>query len=81
MSPRRRQSLGDQDRSLLARIGLSPWMPVVGLLAPAGYALYRAFSADDAVSGFLSAVLWPGIALYVIGVGILWLGWNANLDQ
>ena len=80
MRPRRRSPTPDTPATLLGRIGLSHWMLSIALVAPLGYAAYRA-TANGGVDAFLGALLWPGALLYVIAVGVLWMGWTANLDQ
>ncbi|MSQ61557.1 MAG: hypothetical protein EXR43_03125 [Dehalococcoidia bacterium] len=80
MSPRHRKPTPDTPTTLLGRIGLNRWMLSIALIAPLGYAAYRA-AADESVGAFLGALLWPGALLYVITVGVLWMGWTANLDQ
>jgi hypothetical protein len=56
-------------------------MPVVALLAPLAWAAWEAASADaGAGSAFLSALLWPGVALYAGAVALLWAGWKIDLE-
>ena len=80
MSPKRRRTRADTDTTLLGRVGLNLWMLGIALIAPLSYAAYAA-TADGGAGAFLSALLWPGAVLYAITVGVLWMGWTANLDQ
>lgn len=57
------------------------WMPVVALLAPLIWAAWTAVSADaDALAEAARAMLWPGVALYLGAVAILWAGWKIELE-
>ncbi len=57
------------------------WMPIVALLAPLIWAAWEAASADnDAAGAALSALLWPGAALYLGAVAVLWAGWKIELE-
>jgi len=57
------------------------WMPIVALLAPAVWAAWKAVSADsDGLAEALSALVWPGVALYFGAVAVLWAGWKIELE-
>ena len=57
------------------------WMPFVALLAPLVWAAWVAASADgDASREALSALVWPGAALYLGSVAVLWAGWKIELE-
>jgi hypothetical protein len=57
------------------------WMPLLALLAPALYALWRAVDADaDALQAGLEALIWPGGLIYLVAVGVLWGGWKIELE-
>jgi hypothetical protein len=57
------------------------WMPVVALLAPLVWAAWKAVSADDgALSEAALALVWPGVALYLGAVAVLWAGWKIDLE-
>ena len=56
-------------------------MPIVALLAPAVWAAWKAVSADsDGLAEALSALVWPGVALYFGAVAVLWAGWKIELE-
>jgi RsiW-degrading membrane proteinase PrsW (M82 family) len=56
-------------------------MPVAALLAPAGYAVFRAFVGEEgAVEELTRALLWPGVIIYVVAVAVLWAGWALELE-
>ena len=57
------------------------WMPVLALIAPLGYAAWRAMDAEgnalgEAVVGFF----WPGVLFYLAAVAVLWGGWKIELE-
>jgi hypothetical protein len=54
------------------------WMPLVALVAPLVWAAWNGVS-DGAGEG-LKALLWPGTALYLGAVGVLWAGWKIELE-
>ena len=57
------------------------WMPIVALLAPLAWAAWEAASTDDAaLDAFLTALIWPGVALYAGAVALLWAGWKIDLE-
>ena len=57
------------------------WMPFVALLAPMVYAAWKAASADgDALGAGVWALVWPGIALYLGALAVLWGGWKIELE-
>ena len=57
------------------------WMPVVALAAPLLWAAWQAVSADDGAFGeFARALLWPGVALYLAVLAVLWAGWKIELE-
>ena len=57
------------------------WMPVVALLAPAVFAAWTlASTEEDAFSEALLALAWPGAALYLVMLAILWAGWKIELE-
>ncbi|HXH22389.1 MAG TPA: hypothetical protein VNN10_10185 [Dehalococcoidia bacterium] len=57
------------------------WMPLVALLAPLIWAAWTAASADgDAFGEALEALLWPGAALYLGALAVLWAGWKIELE-
>jgi hypothetical protein len=57
------------------------WMPVVALVAPLVWAAWQGASADaDGLSEALSALLWPGVALYFGALAVLWGGWKIDLE-
>ena len=56
-------------------------MPVVAFAAPLIWAAWEAASADSgALSAALSALVWPGVALYFGAVAVLWAGWKIELE-
>ena len=78
MSERRR--LLSREDLLLAASAL-----VLGLLAAAAFAAYRAVSAsgeDTAgrLAEFAANVLWPGVLIWAGVAGAVFLGWKANFD-
>lgn len=57
------------------------WMPIVALLAPLIWAAWEGVSADnDALLEALTALVWPGLALYLGAVAVLWAGWKIELE-
>jgi hypothetical protein len=57
------------------------WMPVVALLAPLIWAAWSAVSTDsNALRAAAEALVWPGIALYLGAVAVLWAGWKIELE-
>ncbi|HLF79816.1 MAG TPA: hypothetical protein VJB57_20225 [Dehalococcoidia bacterium] len=57
------------------------WMPVVSLAAPILFAAWTAASADsEAMGSALMALLWPGVALYLGSLAVLWGGWKIELE-
>lgn len=57
-------------------------MPAVALLAPLAFAAFRAFVGDDgALEEFGRGLVWPGAAIYVVTLLIVWGGWSLNLDE
>jgi hypothetical protein len=56
------------------------WMPLVALAAPVIFAAWTAASADaDAAASALTALAWPGAALYFGALAVLWAGWKIEL--
>jgi hypothetical protein len=58
---------------------------LLGLAGAAGYAAWRAVSAEDATSSerwseFGEALVFPGLLIVVAVAVMVWLGWKANLD-
>jgi hypothetical protein len=57
------------------------WMPVVALVSPLAFAAWRAVSAESgALSQALESLLWPGVALYLGTLAVLWAGWKIELE-
>jgi hypothetical protein len=57
------------------------WMPVVALLAPIVWAAWKGVSADSGGLGeALTALVWPGVALYAGTLAVLWAGWKIELE-
>jgi hypothetical protein len=57
------------------------WMPVVALIAPVIWAAWAGISADgDSASEALTALVWPGVALYFGTIAVLWAGWKIELE-
>jgi hypothetical protein len=57
------------------------WMPLVALAAPVIFAAWTAASADvDAAGSVLNALVWPGVALYLGAMAVLWAGWKIELE-
>jgi hypothetical protein len=57
------------------------WMPVVALLAPFVFAAWQGVSADgEALAEAVSALLWPGVPLYLAAIAVLWAGWKIELE-
>jgi hypothetical protein len=57
------------------------WMPVVALLAPLIAVIWAGATADGGVlSEAASALLWPGLPLYLVTVAVLWGGWKIELE-
>jgi hypothetical protein len=57
------------------------WMPLVALVAPLVWAAWAGVSADSGGAGeALAAMLWPGVALYLGAVAVLWAGWKIELE-
>lgn len=64
----------------LAAVGL-----VLGVVAAAGYAAWRAISRETATASerwadFGEAMFFPGVLIVVTIVAMVWLGWKANID-
>jgi hypothetical protein len=56
-------------------------MPVVALAAPLVWAAWEAVSADsNGLDAALSSLLWPGVALYLGAMAVLWAGWKIELE-
>lgn len=58
---------------------------VLGVLAAAAYALFRAFTLDDATGGdrvaeFSSQMLFPGVLVVVAVAAMVWMGWKLDID-
>jgi hypothetical protein len=57
------------------------WMPLIALLGPVVFAAWTAASANnDALKNASVALLWPGVALYVGVLVVLWAGWKIELE-
>jgi hypothetical protein len=57
------------------------WMPFVALLAPIAFAAWKMASANgDALGAGAWALVWPGVALYVAALAVLWSGWKIELE-
>jgi len=57
------------------------WMPLVALVAPLVWAAWKAVSADaNGARDGLDALLWPGAALYLGTIAVLWAGWKIELE-
>lgn len=57
------------------------WMPVVALVAPLAWAGWQGASAGtDGLAQALSALVWPGVALYAGTLAVLWGGWKIDLE-
>lgn len=74
MSPERRADV------LLAAAGI-----LLGVLAAAAYALFRAFTLDDASAGdrlaeFSGEMLFPGVLVIVAVAAMVWMGWKLDID-
>ena len=78
---RRRRAKPRTATSWLGRIGLAWWMPLLALIAPLGFGVFRAFAGDDgAMTEFGRALWWPGAAIYVVTLVIVWAGWTLELE-
>jgi hypothetical protein len=78
-SSRRAKNLGEEARA--AEPLVLWWMPIVSLAAPIVYAAWTAASTNDnALSSALTALLWPGVALYLGALIVLWGGWKIELE-
>jgi hypothetical protein len=57
------------------------WMPVVALVSPLAWAAWQAASAEaGALAAAAQALLWPGVALYLGTLTVLWAGWKIDLE-
>lgn len=57
-------------------------MPLAAIIAPVAFGVYRAFAGDDgALAEFGRGVAWPGAAIYIVTLLVLWGGWTLNLDE
>jgi hypothetical protein len=57
------------------------WMPLLALLAPLLFAAWKAAAADSgAAEAFALALAWPGGALYLGTLAVLWAGWKIELE-
>jgi len=57
------------------------WMPLLALAAPVIFAAWAAASADgNAAGSALTALVWPGVALYFGALAVLWAGWKIELE-
>ena len=78
-SGRRAKKAGEEARA--AEPLVLWWMPVVSLAAPVVFAAWKAASADsDGLGAGLTALLWPGLALYFGALAVLWGGWKIELE-
>jgi hypothetical protein len=56
-------------------------MPLLALLAPLGFAAWKAVSAEDGALGEAAlAFLWPGVLFFLGAVAVLWAGWKIDLE-
>ena len=53
------------------------WLPLPGIAAAAGWALYDASAAGGE---FLPTLIWPGIAIFLGTTLASWLGWQLDID-
>jgi hypothetical protein len=53
------------------------WLPLPGIAATAGWALY---DANVGTGAFLPALLWPGAGIFVLTTLATWLGWQLDID-
>ena len=53
------------------------WLPLPGIVAAAGWALYDASAGGGA---FLETLLWPGVAIFAGTTLASWLGWQLDID-
>lgn len=57
------------------------WMPLVAFVAPLIWAAWiAASSSSDAFTEAAQALLWPGLALYLGALAVLWGGWKIDLE-
>lgn len=57
------------------------WMPLIALLSPLIWAAWTLASSDgDALADAAFALLWPGAALYLGTLVVLWCGWKIDLE-
>lgn len=53
------------------------WLPLPGIAAAAGWALYDANAGGGA---FLETLIWPGVGIFLGTTLASWLGWQLDID-
>jgi hypothetical protein len=53
------------------------WLPIPAILVTTGWAFYDAIAASG---DFLSTLLWPGIAIFLVTIIATWGGWQLDID-
>ncbi len=57
------------------------WMPIVAVIAPLGFAAWKAVSANSgALREAAIAFAWPGVLIYLGAIAVLWAGWKIDLE-
>ncbi len=57
------------------------WMPLLALLAPVLLGAWEGATADSGgLEAALTAVVWPGVLLYLGALAVLWAGWKIDLE-
>ncbi|MBM4409963.1 MAG: hypothetical protein FJ037_01310 [Chloroflexi bacterium] len=53
------------------------WLPLPGAILAAGWAGYQTASVD---AGFITTLLWPGVAIFLLVTVAAWFGWQLEID-
>jgi len=57
------------------------WLPIPGIALALVWAAYQGVSAEEgAGTEFLSTLLWPGAAIFVLTTVTSYFGWRLDLD-
>jgi hypothetical protein len=55
------------------------WMPIAGIVLALAWAAWRG-ATEEGLESFLTALVWPGVAILAVTTFLVWLAWKVEFD-